>query len=313
MTPVRVPFRFCVGGQTIFSVSRILVRVRYDLDQVIANTTPNLPVLPAHADGYELYSLPTRAVAEIREGQRDKIALIRQSYARRFICFDGAFDHYMSRFSGKTRSTLKRKRRRWAAESGGVVDIREYRHVDELALFYDLARPLSARTYQERFLSAGLPDNDAALADMKARAAADAVRAYILFMNGQPASYLYLPIDDGRLIYAYLGYDPALAHLSPGTVLQLEALVRLFAEARYRVFDFTEGDAPHKRLFATDSVDCVDLILLRATIQNRITLAALGSFDRTVSVISSLADRAGIKVRLRFLLRRGAQAWRTRQ
>ena len=46
-------------------------------------------------------------------------------------------------------------------------------------------------------------------------------------------------VREGIVDYAYLGYDPDYLHLSVGTVLQWLALDSLFAERRFRFFDFT--------------------------------------------------------------------------
>ena len=65
------------------------------------------------------------------------------------------------------------------------------------------------------------------------------------------------------VIYAHVGHDPAFNDLSPGAVLQLEAMRDLFDEGGFARFDFTEGEGQHKRQFATGGVACVDLLLLR--------------------------------------------------
>jgi len=63
----------------------------------------------------------------------------------------GSFDQYMVAFSGKTRSGLRRKLRKFAQISGGTIDWRQYRTPQELPIFFDLARTVSAKTYQEHF------------------------------------------------------------------------------------------------------------------------------------------------------------------
>jgi len=105
------------------------------------------------------------------------------------------------------------------------------------------------------------------------------VRAFLLFSEGRPVAYLYLPAAGATLIYAYLGYDPAFEDLSPGTVLQLEALKLLMAEGRFARLDFTEGDGQHKRLFATGGIPCVNVLLLSPGLVNRACIAALDGFD----------------------------------
>ncbi|MES2057507.1 MAG: GNAT family N-acetyltransferase, partial [Pseudomonadota bacterium] len=55
-----------------------------------------------------------------------------------------------------------------------------------------------------------------------------------------------------------------------------------------------EGEGQHKRQFATGGVACLDLLLLRPSLANRLTIVALGSFDRT----TALGKKAVQKLRL---------------
>ncbi len=123
-------------------------------------------------------------------------------------------------------------------------------------------------------------------------------------MNGHPAAYLYLPVIGDTLHYDFLGYDAAHARLSPGTVLQIQALEELMAERRFRWFDFTSGDGAHKKLFATGSIACSTLVMLRGGWRNRLTLAAGAGIDAAVGRAGNLADRWGVRARLKALLRR---------
>lgn len=272
---VRVDLKASIGARTIFRIPRALVKIPLTLDDVLADVPPALGVLPAHADGFLITSLPAHQVEFLAEGGLRRIE--RQRYTRRFADLAGGYAAYLEGFSSKTRSTLLRKQRRF---DDGPPDVRMYRSVAELEEFDRLARPLAQRTYQERLLGAGLSDD---IGRMRALAAEDAVRAFILFRDGNPAAYLYLPASGKTLVYAYLGYDPALASLSPGNVLQLSAFEMLMAEGRFDRLDFTEGDGQHKAMFATGGVECVDLLLLRPTIGNLFSASSVTLFDAGVA------------------------------
>jgi hypothetical protein len=140
---------------------------------------------------------------------------IRQRYRRFYARLDGSFDDYLATFSAKSRSTLKRKVRKLADRSGGTLDIRTFRTEEEAPHFHRDARAVSALTYQERLLHAGLPDGEAALDRMRQLARQDAMRGWILYLDGRPASYLYAPAQGETLIYAHLGYDPAFRSSPP--------------------------------------------------------------------------------------------------
>lgn len=290
MTPVRLPLR--VGARTVATLSRRLLRVGLSLDDALSGAMPALPPLGA-ADGYLVTALPEARLAELT-ARDDLRVFVRQRYRRSYAALDGGFDAFLAGLSAKTRSTLKRKVRRFAERSGGAIDVRCYRSPDEMAVFHEAARAVSRRTYQERLLDAGLPDGEGAIAAMRSLAQEDAVRAWLLFLDGQAISYLYAPAEGETLIYAYLGYDPAFSDLSPGTVLQAEAMRLLMDEGGFRLFDFTEGEGQHKRLFGTGGVDCVDLLLMRPTLANYATGAILRLFDDAIAFAKASVHRAGL-------------------
>ncbi len=268
-----VPLRFQVGARTLVAVPRRLVRVGLSLDAVLAARTPTLPALPADADGFIVTSLPEAALAAF--DARGLLSAVRQRYVRYHTDLRTGVEAWFAGLSGSARSGLKRKAKKLAAASGGTLDIRAYRTPAEIALFHPLARAVSATTYQERLLGSGLPED---AGHFERLAAEDRVRAWLLSVAGEPVAYLCCTADGESLRYDHVGHDPAFNDLSPGAVLQMEAMRQLFAD-RFARFDFTEGEGQHKRQFATTGTACVDLLLLRPTLANRGVMAALGAFD----------------------------------
>ena len=285
-TPVDLPLR--IGVRTVGRVRRRLVRVSLALEQALAGAGLTLPSLPPTADGYYLRAVPAALTDGIGAGAGMR-RFIRQAYPRHYADLSLGFEAYLDTFSAKSRSGLKRKRRKLEERCGGTLDVRSYRTHAELADFYRKARALSALTYQERLLDAGLPEG--AVSEMQSLAESDLVRAFLLFVDSTPVAYLYAPGEGDTLRYAYLGYAPDFADLSPGTVLQLEAMRMLMEEGRFRWFDFTEGDGQHKRQFATGAVDSVDMLLLRPTLSNFAVARTLAAWDGTIA----LAKRIGLK------------------
>ncbi|WP_031394306.1 GNAT family N-acetyltransferase [Sphingomonas sp. STIS6.2] len=276
MTAVSVRLKFQLGARTLATIPRRLVRVALSLDDVLAGDVPILPALATQADGYVITSLPADRVDVL--DTHGLLTVVRQRYVRYHADLRIGEAAWLAMLSGSARSGLKRKTKRLAALSGGALDIRGYSTPAEIAVFHPLARAVSATTYQERLLGSGLPDGEAALQGFKALAAADRVRAWLLFVEGRPIAYLCCTAQGGTLRYDHVGHDPADNALSPGAVLQVEAMRQLFDD-RFVWFDFTEGEGQHKRQFATAGTACVDLLLLRPTLANRATVAALGAFD----------------------------------
>jgi len=295
---VKLPLR--IGARTLGHVRRRLARVRIGLEAALTDVVPALPALETGADGYLVNGLPDVWVEKVcGTGLR---SWVRQSYRRHYAPLSGTHDDYLAGFSAKTRSTLKRKLRKFADAAGGL-DVRCYRTPEEVEAFHGLARSVSALTYQERLLGAGLPEGETARAELAQLAAADLVRGFVLFAAGRPVAYLHAPAEGETLLYQHLGYDPAFASLSPGTVLQMEAMRMLIEEGRFAWFDFTEGEGQHKALFGRGEIASVDLMLLRPTLSNRIAGHGLARFDRSVGLARTAAARLGVERLARRLAR----------
>jgi CelD/BcsL family acetyltransferase involved in cellulose biosynthesis len=302
MSSSSLPLR--LGRRTLWRFERLLLRQRVTLEEGLTGDTPPLPALSAAAAGYFVSAVPAEVVPALRARHPELKGFVRQRYSRSCARLDLTFEDYLEGFSARSRSTLRRKVRRLAERSGGALDVRMFRTVDEVDAFHRHARSVSARSYQERQLGAGLPDGEAARADMSRLAAADALRGWVLFLEGHPIAYLHAPAEEDTLIYAHLGHDPDFAEWSPGTVLQFEAMRQLMAERRFRWFDFTEGDGQHKRLFATDSLDCVDLLLLRRTPANLFIGHSLTAFDAVVERTKRTLARLGVDRAIRWVIAR---------
>ncbi|WP_379922581.1 GNAT family N-acetyltransferase [Erythrobacter sp. R86502] len=296
----RAGIDFTLGSRRLFSVPRALSTWSFTLEDVLTARLPHPPL--SGADGVRILSAPTASLPQVAAHYHGFIAGGRQDYHRHYIDMASGFDGYLARFSGKTRSTLKRKARKLSEAAGGYT-VTAYRTPEEIATFLAAALPLSALTYQARLLGAGLPDDPAARRAMRELAQADRIRAFVLHADGKPVAYLALPVTGDTLVYAHLGYDPDWARLSVGTVLQMEALEVLFAEARFRWFDFTEGDGAHKALFGTHAATCSSLVLLKPTFPNRAVLGARAGFDAGVKGARTLAQRSGALERIRALLK----------
>lgn len=301
----RVALKFWFGPIKLWSVAFTMEVERWRPDSLdrSVSSMPDMAALPRELDG--VYRPSARIDADepdwriVSGGMR----YIESRFRRRFIDLTTGFDAYLSKFSSKTRSTFRRKMRRFREASSGSIDWRAYRSAREMQTFHAEARQVSKRTYQEKLFDAGLPENPDFVAGMLARAEAGRVRGFILFLGGAPVAYLYLPIADDRVIYGHLGFDPAYANLSPGTVLQLLALESLFAERIHRLFDFTEGEGEHKRLFATHEHLCGNVYYLRPTSRNQVIVRLHLAMRRLSDFVDRQLVRRNLKVRLKQYLR----------
>lgn len=275
--------------------------IRFNAD-VKETTIP--PEKDESAEGIMLYSLPIKEDHEMLWRESGYINYISQVYQRYYIDLNGGFENYLDQFSSKTRSTFKRKMRKFEKESGGTIDCKIYTRLSEIEEFYPLARAVSKETYQEKLLNAGLPEDDGFKEDMMRHAKNGTVRALILFQNEEPVAYLYLPIFNNAVIYAYVGYLPEVGRLSAGTVLFLKALEYLFEDESAHIFDFTEGHSDQKELFSTNSVYCANLFKLKNSFVNSFWLNLHRALDRFSKALNTVVRTLGIKSFMKKMLRR---------
>ncbi len=275
----------------------------FDLTDDVSVPPPPVEQLGRDAEVIVTRSHPFREPLPPLSRRDGVLRYVRSRYTRFHTDLGGTFDDYLAKFSAKSRSTLRRKVRRFM-ELGEGCRMREFRRPDEMDEFLRLARQVSALTYQEKLLDAGIPGDREYLQGLVDLATADSVRAYILEMQGTPIAYLCCPAADGILSYGYLGYDPKHADLSPGTVLQYLVFESLYAERKFRTFDFTEGQGEHKRFFGTSETLCADICYFPATPSARFWVGLHVGLDRMSGAAVRLLDRIGIKSRVKNFLRR---------
>ena len=215
----------------------------------------------------------------------------------------GTFEDYLAKFSSKSRSTLHKKVKKFL-DSGEGSGMRSFTKPHEIAEFHRLARGVSARTYQERLLDAGIPEDASFVRELESLASRNAVRAYILLLRGEAIAYLCCPAVQDVLLYSYLGYDPAHANLSPGTVLQYLAFDELFRDGEFRAFDFTEGQGEHKKFFGTHGTLCAKICYFPPTLGSRFWITLHLGLDRLSSALGRILERAGLKKTIKRLIRR---------
>ncbi len=303
-----VPLKFQLGDLTLFSVA-LPMQTRSDRlsDETAAVESPTRPGDPLErgSQGFMIRALPVAGELPKLHAVDGFLRYVPLQYRHCYIDLRTSFDEYQNKFSSKTRATIKRKLRKFADHCGGKIAWKTFSTPDEMREFYRHAREVSRKTYQEKLLDAGIPDTDEFVREMERFATDGQVRGYVLFDGERPVSYLYCPVHDGTLIYAYLGYDPEYMQYSVGTVLQWLAVQQMFEEAIFKFFDFTEGQSDHKRLFATHELRCANVIFVRRTLPNMILLRSHLWTDRLSKRLGDSLHALGLKDRIKRRLRFG--------
>ncbi len=301
--------RYLLGEITLF---RKRLKLHHSTGHFLATDPTDSPfAIPSlnlsEADGVMLPSFPLagRLPAVVRKG--GFIAYTPRQYERAFIAECQSFEQYLEKFTAKSRSTLRRKVRKFTREFG-EGSFRAFSGREAMAEFHAHAVEVSRKTYQDRLFDAGIPADDEFRDSMLEAADQGICRGYLLFDDGhKPVSYLYTPIVDGNVhLYELVGYDPDYSKFSPGTVLQFHVLEYLFELGQPFVFDFTEGEGSHKAYFANDSRLCGDIYLFRTTPRALLLVYSHLFLARSVALLTAILDRLKVKKTIKKLIRRSA-------
>jgi CelD/BcsL family acetyltransferase involved in cellulose biosynthesis len=305
----QVPVKFQLSDKTLLAPTiGLQVREIGLIENMVPVAEPMPPTdqLEIGSQGFLIRSMPVAEVLPKLRRCGDFLRYVPSQYPRYYVDLRQSFDDYTGQFSPKTRSTIKRKIKKYAEHCQNAISWKVYRTEEEMQDFFLLAREVSAKTYQEKLLNAGLPDSEDFRRSMESLAREGRIRSFILFDGQRPVAYLHCPIHDGVLIYQYLGYDPKYLKMSVGTILQWLALEHLFKEGCFRLFDFTEGQSEHKRMFATHNVRCANVYFCRVTLRNILLLRSHMAVDSLSAWIGVTLDRFGLKARIKKLIRFGS-------
>lgn len=304
----RVPLKFQVSDRTVFSASiSVDTRNGFSLDELAEHHDPEPPSDAPHpgCSGFLIRSLPVEPSIPTFSTFARYIRYVPHRYPRYFANVDQPFEKYIAKFSGKSRSTIRRKTRKFDEHCGGEMAFRRYSSAREMVEFQRHARKVSELSYQERLMDAGLPDSADFNREMAERAEKDGVRAYVLFHGDLPVTYLYLEIEEGIALYRYLGFDPNYRRWSVGTILHWLALEDLCADAGIKGLDFTEGAGTQKEFFSSGSADCADVFFVRRSLAKSCLLRSHYYFNRSIERIGEYLERIGLKTRIKRIMRFG--------
>jgi len=271
----RVQLKFFFGGIRLGSAAFRTAILPRSPETAPPYETPSFPFgqFPAGVDVVYTPSHPIPGRLPRFSFFRYGARYVPQQYRRYSLSLTGRFEDYLGTFSSKSRFTLRKKVRKVAERCGGTIPWRLYRTPAEIMEFYDLARQVSQRTYQEQLLSAGLPATDEFRERIREAAARDAIRGFLLFDGEKPIAYLCCPIKGGIVAYDYVGHDHEYQDWSPGVVLLYSALEYLHQEGIHSAFDFTEGEGQLKEVFSRSSTECAEVYYFRWSARHFVILS----------------------------------------
>lgn len=196
--------------------------------------------------------------------------------------------------SSKTRSTFRRKDRKFVEHFGGAVQLRRFQDSAEVDEFIRIADQVTARTYQAA-LATGVQDTKRWRTVLTALAEGNHFRGYVLTGGKEPIAYIAGSVLQQQFTLFATCFLPAYRKLSPGTVL-LNRCFDTLASDGVVLFDFGSLFAEYKRLHATRTLEertvhvygvgcraivarCIDQTTLSASTWLKKVAASLGVLD----------------------------------
>lgn len=311
VTPVNYPLKFTIASRVLLSKKLKVIRFGAFGRASFSDFHDLLPPSSAgDLDGYLIQSIEVSRDFKNEISVRDgRLVYVLEIFPRYLTHIDGTFEDFLALMSAKTRSTLRRKVRRFSELSDNLqIDWRTYETPVEIEEFFTQALPLAQVTYQARLFDGALPSADSFRQQALKMAGKGELRAYLLFLNSKPVAYLYTPLKGGVFIYAYLGYNREVAKLSPGIVLQYLVLEKIFSDKSAEYFDFTEGGGSHKALFATESKNCCNVLYLENTLRNRLLFTMHRLWNQGVLIAKRGLEKLNLNIGVKKIFQATSQS-----
>jgi hypothetical protein len=227
------------------------------------------------------------------------------AYEHQYIAFPETYKEYIQGLGSRSKQSVQYSVRRLEKDMAGSVAMRKFVSPEDSRQFLEDAAAISRKTYQANLLGLGIHADADSLARLRHTAERGWLRSYILYCNDAPAAFILGFQYGGCYYYEDVGYDPAFAKWSVGTVLQVKAIEEIFgAPGKPAYFDFSTGVGQHKRRFGNVERPEVNLLVFRRTLRNRFVTSAYKATDGTSEMITRLLDRLGVKDRLKKFIRR---------
>ncbi len=174
------------------------------------------------------------------------------------IDFPATFEEYMKGFSGKTRSTLRRKVRKFDTHLEGIFQV--ISHVDEVDEFLAIGEKISRLSYQWN-VGQRLNNDEPTRQSFTDAARKNSLRCYLLYAEAKPCAFLRGRINNSVYQYDTPGFDPKYDKFSPGTVLLLKAVEDLIDNTDCKIFDFGQGGdtTGYKKVFGNKSYETITI------------------------------------------------------
>lgn len=163
------------------------------------------------------------------------------------INLDSTIEDFLGRKGPKRKSEWMRICRKLEKEQ--KIQLRRFFDPAEIKTLCDDIEEIAKKTYQ-RGLGKGFLYNEEMHNRLTLCANMGWLHAYVLYINGTPASFSLGTLYKNTLFLDSTGYDPSYRKYEPGTVVFLKVMEDLYKSRIVKSVDFGSGDAPYKREYS---------------------------------------------------------------
>lgn len=222
-----------------------------------------------------------------------------------FIRLPVDFDAYLAKFSGKRRRTLQYGVRYLEKRADAPIRVERIAAPEQIPSFLKYVARVSSLSWQGRRLQHAVQADGVERAHFSAYAEQGWFRSYLLMCGPHCIAFAIGAQCDGVYYYERIGYDPAWASYSPGSVLLYRIIEDLYAHQRPEWFDFGSGDIEYKRVYGNECVEAVNVYLLRRSAYMGLARTMNRSLTAVEGLLRRSVNRLGIRSTVLQLLRHG--------
>ncbi len=230
------------------------------------------------------------------------------SSQRRIIRLSGTFQDYLQQFNPKTRGNIRRCVKKIEQACTGQMRVERITTRDQLPKFLKSVEEISAKSWQGTRLGWVVRNRAAENERFGKMADQGWLRSYLLSNGEQPIAFVLSWQDIGVFYYDQIGYDPAWAKLTPGTVLLQRLLEDLFTHNPPQYLDFRYGDGTYKRIFSNHDFPEANVYLIRKSFYTGLLLATDKTLRAFARGVRWSLDHLKLREKVRHILRGRSQA-----
>ena len=208
-----------------------------------------------------------------------------------WLALPSTFAEYLSKFSAKTRNTLKRKVKRLSSHGDGSLELCRIEASEQIPAFVEAALSIARNSWQLLFLNLPLTHPVDHARSLRELADGGLLRCYLLKCGGRPCAFVVGSQLGSTFTFYETAYDSSFAEHSAGQVLVYLMIEDLIDHNRPVTLFFGTGDEDYKELFGNSIGTEVNIILIKRTTANWVWWKLHQIYRRGINAVNWLIRR----------------------